>query len=82
MWISARDGQGLDLLQAPKQGKYFAVYHQFYDNPYNVFALEAFAKWLHPEAFADMDPAKDFEQFHADWLPFDYSGAFLAPAQQ
>ncbi|WP_256021332.1 ABC transporter substrate-binding protein [Corynebacterium sp. CCUG 51687] len=73
---------GLDLLQAPKQGKYFAVYHQFYDNPYNVFALEAFAKWLHPAAFEDMDPAKDFEQFHADWLPFDYSGAFFAQAQQ
>ena len=47
-----------------------------------MFALEAFAKWLHPEAFADMDPAKDFEQFHADWLPFDYSGAFFAQAQQ
>lgn len=29
-----------------------------------------------------MDPAKEFEQFHADWLPFDYSGAFFAQAQQ
>ncbi|OFS21770.1 ABC transporter substrate-binding protein [Corynebacterium sp. HMSC04H06] len=69
---------GLDLLEAPKNDKYFAVYHQFYDNPFNVFALEAFAKWLYPDKFEDMDAAKDFEDFHKDWLPFDYSGAFFA----
>ncbi|MBL7285589.1 ABC transporter substrate-binding protein [Corynebacterium godavarianum] len=69
---------GIDLLDAPKNGNYFAVYHQFYDNPFNVFALEAFAKWLHPEEFEDMDPAADFEQFHKDFLPYEYSGAFFA----
>lgn len=68
---------GIDLLDAPKTGNYYALYHQFYDNPFNVFALEAIAKWLHPEEFADIDPAKDFEQFHADWLPYDYSGTFF-----
>lgn len=68
---------GIELLNAPKNGHYYAVYHQFYDNPFNVYALEAFAKWLHPEQFADMDPAKDFEQFHKDWLPYDYSGTFF-----
>ena len=68
---------GIDLLDAPKTGNYYALYHQFYDNPFNVFALEAIAKWLHPEEFADVDPATDFEQFHADWLPYDYSGTFF-----
>nr|WP_228496405.1 ABC transporter substrate-binding protein [Corynebacterium afermentans] len=69
---------GMELLDAPKEGNYFAIYHQFYDNPFNVFALEAFAKWLHPEEFADLDPAQDFKDFHKEWLPFDYSGVFFA----
>lgn len=68
---------GMELLDAPKEGNYFAIYHQFYDNPFNVFALEAFAKWLHPEEFADLDPAQDFKDFHKEWLPFDYSGVFF-----
>ncbi len=68
---------GMDQLEATKTGNYFAVYHQFYDNPYNVFALEAFAKWIHPEQFADLNPTQDFEDFHKEWLPFDYSGAFF-----
>lgn len=68
---------GMEQLTAPKEGDYFAVYHQFYDSPYNVFALEAFAKWLHPEEFGDLDPAKDFEDFHAEWMPIEYSGTFF-----
>lgn len=68
---------GMDQLDATKTGNYFAVYHQFYDNPYNVFALEAFAKWIHPEQFADLNPTQDFKDFHKEWLPFEYSGAFF-----
>ncbi|WP_273657645.1 ABC transporter substrate-binding protein [Corynebacterium jeddahense] len=68
---------GLDLLDAPKNGNYFAVYHQFYDNPFNVFALAAFAKWIHPQEFADIKPNQDFVDFHKKWMPFDYSGVFF-----
>ena len=68
---------GLDLLDAPKNGNYFAVYHQFYDNPFNVFALEAFAKWIHPEEFKDLNPTQDFKDFHKEWMPFEYSGEFF-----
>ena len=71
---------GIELLDAPKNGNYYAIYHQFYDNPFNVFALEAIAKWLHPEEFKDLDPAKDFEEFHDEWLPYDYSGTFFVNA--
>ena len=68
---------GFELLEAPQTGNYFAVYHQFYDNPFNVFALEAFAKWIHPEEFADYNPTKDFIEFHKEWMPFEYSGVFF-----
>lgn len=68
---------GFDVLDAPKKGNYHALYHQFYDSPMNVFALEQFAVWLHPEEFKDLDPQKDFEKFHAEWMPIDYSGTFF-----
>lgn len=69
---------GFDSLKAPKEGELHAVFHQFYDSPYNVFALEQFAKWLHPDEFADLNPAADFAKFHADYLPFELSGEFFA----
>ncbi|SDS32526.1 ABC transporter substrate-binding protein [Corynebacterium timonense] len=72
---------GMDQLTAPTSGHYYAVYHQFYDSPYNVFALEAFAKWFHPEEFSDLDPAKDFEKFHDEWMPIEYSGTFFLDSQ-
>lgn len=68
---------GFNALKAPKEGKLHAVYHQFYDSPLNVFALEQFAQWLHPELFQDLDVEKDFADFHKKWLPFEYSGTFF-----
>ena len=54
-----------------------AVYHQFYDSPFNVFALEQFAAWQHPKQFKGVDPTKDFAKFHDDYLPFGYRGVFF-----
>ncbi|QPK80235.1 ABC transporter substrate-binding protein [Corynebacterium lizhenjunii] len=69
---------GFSELRAPKEGDLHAVYHQFYDSPLNVFALEQFAVWLHPEEFKDLDPEADFAAFHKQWLPFELSGTFFA----
>ncbi|MDO5032769.1 ABC transporter substrate-binding protein [Corynebacterium sp.] len=71
---------GFGTLNAPKEGELHAVYHQFYDSPFNVFALEQFAVWLHPEEFKDLDPAADFADFHSEHLPFELSGTFFATA--
>lgn len=68
---------GFENLEAAKEGRLHGAYHQFYDSPYNFIALEAFAKWLHPDEFSDVDPEKDFADFHDEWLPFDYSGTFF-----
>lgn len=68
---------GFSLLKAPKEGRTHAVYHQFYDSPFNVFALEQFAAWQHPKQFEGVDPTKDFAKFHKDYLPFDYHGVFF-----
>ncbi len=68
---------GWDSLAAVKNGRYHAVWHQFYRSPYHFVALKQFAKWFHPEEFKDMDPAANFAEFHRRFLPISYSGAFF-----
>lgn len=72
---------GFTALKAPKKGNLHAAYHQFYDSPLNVFALEQFAQWLHPELFQDVDVERDFADFHKQWMPFEYSGTFFTSAK-
>ncbi len=68
---------GFSELTAPASGGFHAIYHQFYHSPYNFIALAQYAKWLHPELFADLDPEQIFVDFHQQWLPFAYSGTFF-----
>ncbi|WP_439495695.1 ABC transporter substrate-binding protein [Bosea sp. (in: a-proteobacteria)] len=48
---------GLAELTALRQGRAFGLWHLFNDTPLHVVAIERIAKWLHPERFADIDPA-------------------------
>ncbi|MCT4610999.1 MAG: ABC transporter substrate-binding protein [Pelagimonas sp.] len=68
--------EGWPELSAVKNGRFHSVYHQFYNSPYHFVAMQAFAKWLHPELFADVDPAATMKQLHDEFLPIEYSGVF------
>lgn len=59
-------------LPVAKSGRVHAIWHQFYDSPYQFVAIQAIAKWLHPELFADLDPDATFRTFHAQFLPIEY----------
>lgn len=63
-------------INAVKQKRFHAIYHQFYNSPYHFAALQEIAKWLHPERFADLDPEQTLKDFHKEFLPYDYSGVF------
>lgn len=67
---------GWPELSAVKEGQFHSVYHQFYNSPYHFVAMQAFAKWLHPELFADLDPEATMRELHERFLPIDYSGVF------
>jgi iron complex transport system substrate-binding protein len=67
---------GWSTLKAVKEGRVFGVWHQFYNSPYHFVAIQQFAKWLYPEEFKDVDPDRTFREFHDQFLPIDYSGAF------
>ena len=66
-------------LKAVKQGQVHAVWHQFYGNPYDFVAIQQFAKWFHPELFADLDAEDTFRDFHQKFLPVAYrTGYFVS----
>lgn len=67
---------GFPELKAVKDNDVMAVYHQFYQSPYHFVAVQALAKWLHPERFKDLDPQATFKELHEKFLPFDVSGVF------
>ena len=71
-----RSGRAFPRLTAVKDGNVMAVYHQFYQSPYHFVAVQALAKWLHPEEFADLDPQATFQELHEKFLPITVSGVF------
>lgn len=72
---------GINVLSAVKNKRAMAIYHQFYDSPFNFIAVEAIAKFLHPDLFADIDPQADIESVHQDYTDLDYSGVFWVTAK-
>jgi len=69
---------GFKDMRAVEQGNFHSIYHQFYNSPWRVVALQVFATWLHPDEFPDLDPEATFRTLHERFLPFDYEGQFWA----
>lgn len=69
-------------LTAVKQGNVHAVWHQFYGAPYEFFPIQQFAKWFHPNLFSDLDPEKNFEEFHRKFLPVTYKPGYFASLEK
>lgn len=72
------DRKGWSTLDAVKNKRFHSVYHQFYNSPYHFIALQAFAKWFHPEEFSDLDPKETFAELHNKFLPIEAGGVFWA----
>lgn len=70
--------KGFNSMQAVTNKRFHSIYHQFYNSPFRVVALQQFATWLHPEEFSELDPEATFEALHKQFLPFDYEGVFWA----
>lgn len=67
---------GFDRLRAVTDRRTYAVWHHFYDSPYNGLAVVWFAKWLHPELFTDVDPNAMIRELHQRFLPIPDTGTF------
>ncbi|MGO4671932.1 hypothetical protein AB4Z40_03460 [Bosea sp. 2YAB26] len=67
---------GFPGLTAVKNRKVMAIYHQFYQSPYHFVAIQALAKWLHPNEFKDLDARATFQELHDRFLPIKLTGKF------
>jgi iron complex transport system substrate-binding protein len=64
-------------IKAVKDGHVHAIWHQFYNNPYQFVAIQQIAKWLHPDLFQDLDPEATFKELHERFLPLDYKPGYF-----
>ena len=72
---------GFPELKAVKEKHVMAIYYQFYQSPYHFVAVQALAKWLHPDLFQELDPQATFAELHDRFLPIQPSGLFWTELQ-
>ncbi|MGD8162897.1 ABC transporter substrate-binding protein [Pantoea sp. FN0307] len=53
---------GFAQLQPVKEGHFYGVYHNFYNHPWNIVGIEYLAKFIYPQAFAQLDPANSWHE--------------------
>lgn len=67
---------GFSALSAVREGRAAAVWHLFNDTPSHIVMIEYLAKWLHPELFADLDPAQTLLELETRFLPVQAPGTY------
>ncbi|MCW2254917.1 iron complex transport system substrate-binding protein [Providencia alcalifaciens] len=68
-------------LDAFKNKQVLALYQQYYDTPFNIIAVEAIAKYLHPELFKDLNPQADSDYLHKTFTALEGNGVFWMQAK-
>nr|WP_186363521.1 ABC transporter substrate-binding protein [Rhizobium sp. ACO-34A] len=65
-------------IKAVADNNVHAIWHQFYNSPYQFVAVQQMAKWLHPDLFGDLDPEATFKELHERFLPVAYHTGYFA----
>lgn len=71
----------LNELRAVREGNVHGLWHIFYDSPEHLIAVQALAKWLHPELFKDLDPDQTRRELYQRFMPIPASGVFATSLQ-
>lgn len=69
-------------IKAQDDQAFHAIWHQFYNSPYQFVAIQQLAKWFHPTLFADLDPNASFRQLHEQFLPVPYEPGYAVSLRQ
>lgn len=70
-------GKGMrGALTAAREGRAHGVSHQLSISVLNILVFECFAKWLHPDLFADVDPAETLAEVNRSFLAVPLEGTF------
>lgn len=63
-------------VKAVQDKQVHAIWHQFYNSPYQFVAIQQMAKWLHPELFKDLDPDQTMRSLYDRFLPVAYKPGY------
>ncbi|RDI58485.1 ABC transporter substrate-binding protein [Microvirga subterranea] len=63
-------------VKAVQNRQVHAIWHQFYNSPYQFVAIQQIAKWLHPELFKDLDPDQTMKTLYERFLPVAYKPGY------
>ncbi len=66
----------LRALKAYQTHRVYSIYMPFYNSPYNLTAIEFFAKWLYPQAFSSLHPDQTFIYMNKTFADKTVSGVF------
>lgn len=69
--------QVVSPLNAIKQGNVYGMWHLFYDSPLNIAAMEAIAKWTHPELFGKLQPHGVLKEINERFLAVPLKGVYF-----
>jgi iron complex transport system substrate-binding protein len=64
-------------IKAQDDQAFHAIWHQFYNSPYQFVAIQQLAKWFHPTLFTDLDPDASFRELHERFLPVPYEPGYF-----
>jgi iron complex transport system substrate-binding protein len=67
---------GFETIKAIHDGRVHGVSHNYYDSPYNIVAIEAFAKWFYPQQFKDLDVHATQADLYRRFLAVPPDGAY------
>jgi iron complex transport system substrate-binding protein len=59
-----------------RQGRAFGVSHQLAISALSVLVFECFARWTHPELFADLDPVETLAEINRRFMAVPIEGSF------
>ena len=68
--------QWFPALSAYQHKKIYSIYMPLYNSPYNLTAIEFFAKWLYPQTFSTLNPEHSFIQINKLFADEKVSGVF------
>jgi iron complex transport system substrate-binding protein len=71
---------GFDTIKAIHDGRVHGISHNYYDSPYNIVAIEAFAKWFYPQQFNDLDVHATQAELYERFLAVPHDGAYWVDA--
>lgn len=73
---SVLNRNGIKELNAVKHHHAYGLWHNFYNSPYNILAVQAMASWFYPNAFSDLDPKRTEQEMYWQFLAVEPTGSY------